>query len=110
MQASRDPLTNSKAMSMIRRRLVFAAALALAGLLAPAANATTHGGADTCSPRALVLSAMPLELDPLLRAAVLDQSRTVTSEGRTFYFGTLGGKDVVLAMTGIGMVNAQQTS
>lgn len=80
---------------------------AVAVLLAPAARAAQPGD---CGPRTLVLAAMPLELEPLLRAAELDPARTATVEGRTFYGGTLGGKDVVLAMTGIGMVNATETT
>src|SRR5207249_4141254 len=61
-----------------------------------------------CVHRVLVLTAMPLELNPLVRAARIDS--TVRIEDRTFYVGRLAGNDVVLAMTGIGPANAQQTS
>jgi nucleoside phosphorylase len=53
---------------------------------------------------------MPLELNPLIRAAAIDASRTTVIDGRTFYAGKLRGRDVVLAMTGIGLVNATQTA
>jgi nucleoside phosphorylase len=56
----------------------------------------------------LVLAAMPLELEPLLRALPHDGRTTV--EGRTFYAGRLDGRDVVLAMTGVGMENARMTA
>src|SRR4051794_23842269 len=53
---------------------------------------------------------MPLELNPLVAKATLDPARTVRIEDRTFYVGTLAGTDVVLAMSGIGLVNAEQTA
>ena len=56
----------------------------------------------------LVLAAMPLELEPLLRA-VPHEGRT-TVDLRTFYVGRLDGREVVLAMTGIGMENARITA
>jgi nucleoside phosphorylase len=88
-------------------RALLLVVLAVTAVLAPAAQAARP---RSCGPRTLVLAAMPLELDPLLRAADIDRSRTVTIDGRTFYAGTLGSKDVVLAMTGIGMVNAAETA
>jgi nucleoside phosphorylase len=51
---------------------------------------------------------MPLELNPLVEAATL--SARVTSKGRAFYTGRLGGHDVVLTMSGIGPVNAAATA
>jgi nucleoside phosphorylase len=94
-------------------------ALVLLGLVAgalPTAHAARSdptaapAPAPACGPQVLVLAAMPLELEPLLRATALDESRTVTVEGRTFYAGRLGDRDVVLAMTGIGMENARITT
>lgn len=55
-----------------------------------------------------MLSAMPLELGPLLSHATI--SRTTTVAGRTFYVGRLRGHDVVLALSGIGPVNARTTT
>jgi nucleoside phosphorylase len=94
-----------------RRRSVAAAVLVagmFAGLLAPAAVAAQSK--PPCVHRVLVLTAMPLELNPLVRAASIDPNATVRINGRTFYVGSLAGKNVVLAMTGIGPVNATQTS
>ena len=92
---------------MVRRLAVVLVALVASAV--PAARATTTPPA-ACGPRALVLAAMPLELQPLLRETEIDHRRTVTIEGRTFYAGKLGGKDVVLAMTGIGLENARITT
>jgi nucleoside phosphorylase len=86
------------------RRAMLAAAVVLAiSALGPAARADA-----ACAPRVLVLSAMPLELDPLVAHAVLERTDRVGD--RTFYVGTLPGRRVVLAMSGIGLVNAQQTA
>ena len=84
-----------------------AAALALAGVVSADAIAAPP---PPCLHRVLVLSAMPLELNPLVRQATLDPGGTVRINGRTFYIGRLAGNDVVLAMTGIGLVNAEQTA
>ena len=63
---------------------------------------------DPCAPRLLVLSAVPGEIDPLLSEA--DVADTVVLDGRSFFVGTLRGHDVVLALTGIGLVNAETTT
>jgi nucleoside phosphorylase len=86
-------------------RRAAAAALVL-GLAAPA-----HAGASSsraCAHRVLILAAMPLELNPLISQAAIE--RTVRAGDRTFYVGTLDGRRVVLAMTGIGLVNARRTA
>jgi nucleoside phosphorylase len=103
-----------------RRRPVGAVALALAtvvaamipatGWAATSSGASRPGGTVACSPHLLVLSAMPLELDPLLAAASIDQRRTVVVDGRAFYQGTLRGNDVIMGLSGIGLVNAQRTT
>lgn len=77
----------------------------LAGLLA-------GGGAQAapahCDGRVLVLAAMPVELGPLLAATT---SRSTTSyDGHDFYLGRLRGRDVALALTGIGPVNATRVT
>lgn len=100
----------------IRRRLRGAAsAVVLAGVLASMAGlgpATPVRAATTpsCTPRLLVLSAFPAEIGGLLAAATVNPSATVNVDGRNFYTGRLAGNDVVLALTGIGLVNANRTA
>jgi nucleoside phosphorylase len=92
-------------------RLLGAAALVaalVAGVAAPAANAKQ--AAAPCIHRVLIITAMPLELNPLVAAAALDPAATVRVNDRTFYVGRLGRNDVVLTMSGIGLVNATQTA
>jgi nucleoside phosphorylase len=88
------------------------AAFAVAGL-APAARAA--GSAPVapnpgCTPRLLVLSAFPAELGRIFAAATLDQGQPVVVDGRSFYQGRLEGQDVVMALSGIGPVNARATT
>ena len=92
------------------RTLVAATLVAgmFAGLAAP--DALAAPAAPACVHPVLVLTAMPLELNPLYRAASIDPNATVRIDGRTFYVGRLAGKSVVMAMTGIGPANAEQTS
>jgi len=54
--------------------------------------------------RVLVITAMPIELRPLLEAAVIERREVIN--GRTHHVGTLEGVDVVLLAAGISMVNA----
>lgn len=91
MQASRD---------RVRRLLA----------LLPLAAALGCGSDAACPPQAplAVLGAMPSELTPLLERAAIAETRVL--DGRVFHTGTLGGAPVVLAMTGIGMVNAAETT
>jgi nucleoside phosphorylase len=56
----------------------------------------------------LVLSAMPVEISPLLGR--LRHRRAVTFDGHDFFVGRLRGRPAVLAMTGIGPVNARRTA
>jgi len=90
---------------MTRSRTATAVALLLlvAGLAVPASAAPGR-----CAQRVLVLSAMPLELNPLVEKAQL--ANPVERDGRTFHPARLAGVDVVLAMSGIGPVNATQTA
>jgi nucleoside phosphorylase len=60
--------------------------------------------------RTLVLTAFPAEADAILARTTLDESPVVVVNGRHCYLGNLGGKPVILAMTGIGMVNATDTT
>ncbi|MCU1378436.1 MAG: Conserved exported protein of unknown function [Acidimicrobiales bacterium] len=80
----------------------------LVAVLLVGVGATTGTAAPRCGPRTLVLAAMPLELNPLVEAATIE--RTTEVDGRTFYGGRLAGRSVVLAMTGIGLVNAAETA
>jgi nucleoside phosphorylase len=95
----------------VRRLVLSLVALAIAltaGVAAaPAAGAS---GRPACPSPVLILSAMPLELSPLVAAAQLDPARTVRIDGRVFYVGALAGTPVVMAMTRIGVVNAAQAT
>jgi nucleoside phosphorylase len=89
-------------MSRTRRALAVAAGAAMLAGPVPAIAAATGGA--SCRPRTLVLSAMPIELGPLLAQEKVQ--RIVTVGGHDFFVGTLRGHDVVLSLTGIGPVNA----
>ena len=56
------------------------------------------------------VSAFPAEADAILARTTLDPNPAVVVDGRHFYLGTMGGKKVIVAMTGIGMVNATETT
>jgi adenosylhomocysteine nucleosidase len=56
------------------------------------------------APRLLILTAIPSEREKLLRAATLTGSYLVN--GRTFTSAQLGGHDVIIASSGVSMVNA----
>jgi nucleoside phosphorylase len=90
---------------MPRARAVLGVCLLLlvAGMTGPASARTAR-----CVQRVLVLSAMPLELNPLVERAQLTTRET--SKGHTFYTGRLAGADVVLGMSGIGPANATATT
>ncbi len=64
----------------------------------------------TSETRTLVLTAFPAEADAVLARTTLDPNPSVVVDGRHFYLGSIGGKKVIVAMTGIGMVNATQTT
>jgi nucleoside phosphorylase len=85
-----------------------AGALVVLVVAAAAAPARADAARHACSNRVLVLAAMPLELNPLTARASID--RTIRIDDRTFYVGRLAGRNVVLALTGIGLVNARQTA
>src|SRR3954469_565016 len=97
-------------MTRTRGRFVACAVVLLslvAGVLATDAGARAQ---DSCTQRVLILGAMPLEVNPLIAQGEMDPAQTQVIDGRTFYVGTLAGQDVVIAMTGIGLVNAEQTA
>lgn len=65
----------------------------------------------------LVLGAMPVEIGPFLaKATVTNRVDIATTNDRgqqqlkSYFLGTLAGKDVIMAMTGIGTKNAEQTA
>ncbi len=58
----------------------------------------------------LVLSAFPAEADAVLSHTTLDRDPVVVADRRHFYLGSIAGKRVVVAMTGIGLVNAGDTT
>jgi nucleoside phosphorylase len=72
----------------------------------PVASAAPR--APACRARLLVLSAFPAEIGPLL--AQTQVQRTEVIDGRVFFVGRLKGNDVVLALTGIGLMNAAHTT
>ena len=92
----------------LRRRSGLLACLLLivAGVAARPAGATT--GPSSCRHPVLLLSAMPLELNPFVQKAAISSSQN--REGHTFYSGRLAGVDVVMAITGIGPANATKTA
>ena len=90
--------------SRVARLAAIVAGIALLAGPVPAISAATSGGSGACTPRTLILSAMPLELGPLYAQTKIQ--RTVTVDAHDFYVGTLRGRDVVLSLTGIGPVNA----
>jgi len=81
-------------------------------MLAAVASLATMGGAHAvpaCTPRILVLSAYPAEADAVLGKSTFDK-KAVVADGQSFYLGTLAGKPVIMAMTGIGLLNATQAA
>ena len=60
--------------------------------------------------RTLILTALPAEADAILARTTLDPNPTVVVDGHHFYLGSIDGKKVIVAMTGIGIVNATQTT
>lgn len=88
-----------------RAGMVVGVALLLGACAPSRPPSTTPAAADLRQqPRLLVMTAMPLELEPLLSRS--DVADTVVINGRRHYIATLGGVDVVLVAAGISMVNA----
>ncbi|HEX9712359.1 MAG TPA: hypothetical protein VGB52_07400 [Actinomycetota bacterium] len=76
--------------------------------LVAASSALAPASASICGTRTLVLAAFPGEIDPLL--AQTEVSLVDVIDGRAFYRGMLHGHDVVLTLTGIGLLNAEQAT
>jgi nucleoside phosphorylase len=98
------------ALARFRPLVAAASLLVTAGLAttAVAASAPPPPTPTDCSPRLLILSAMPSEIGPLLDATTVTD--TVKYNGRTFYVGRLAGNKVILALTHIGLQNAHQAT
>ena len=60
--------------------------------------------------RTLVLAAFPAEAEAVLSHTTLDPDPVVVADRRHFYLGSLGGQKVIVAMSGIGLVNATDTT
>lgn len=75
----------------------------------PASLPATSQAAEV-EQRTLILTAFPAEADAILARTTMDANPTVAVDGRHFYLGTMSGKKVIVGMTGIGMVNATQTT
>lgn len=81
--------------------------VACAGCSSDAGCPAAQTGAANDAPVA-VLAAMPSELAPLLDRATIDDVQVI--DGHVFHAGTLGGARAIVAMTGIGLVNATATA
>jgi nucleoside phosphorylase len=91
-------------------RAVLALAVAASGVASAVTRAAEAGAPRhaACTPRTLVLSAMPVEIAPLIAAE--KGRRTVTIDGRDYFVGRLQGHQVVATLTGIGPVNARRNT
>jgi nucleoside phosphorylase len=88
----------------VRRFAIAAFAAVVLGALPVASHA---GGVD-CTGRLLVLTAFPGEMDGLISQAHVDHVER--ADGHEFFFGSLRGDDVIMSMTGIGMLNAERVT
>ena len=79
-------------------------------ILVVAFTVSVGGGADRGERRTLVLSAFPGEADAVLSHTTLDPDPVVVADRRHFYLGSISAKKVVVAMTGIGLRNATDTT
>ncbi|WP_082971212.1 hypothetical protein [Mycobacterium sp. 852002-51971_SCH5477799-a] len=68
------------------------------------------GGANRGERRTLVLSAFPAEADAVLSHTTLDPDPEVVADRWRFYLGSIVGTKVIVAMTGIGLRNATDTT
>jgi nucleoside phosphorylase len=91
-------------------RREFETALTSPSVTETAPTEQTTGQAVAADQRTLILSAFPAEADAILARTTLDPNPTVVVNGRHFYLGSIAGKKVIVAMTGIGMVNATETT
>jgi nucleoside phosphorylase len=94
-----------------RVAVVVAVALSVGAGVAAAEPGDAPGvTTDPCEQRTLVLSAFPAESDAVLSHTTLERHPVVVADRRHFYLGSISGKKVIVAMTGIGLVNATETA
>jgi nucleoside phosphorylase len=88
------------------RRLV---PIAIAAVLLGGIPFAASGAAGRrCTQKILVLSAFPGEIDKILTSSEVTDDLII--EHKTFFIGRLLGNDVVMGLTGIGLVNADRTT
>jgi nucleoside phosphorylase len=98
------------------RRIAFVVVgVLLLGLVPVAARAATAPSivCDQQHPRLLIFSAFPAEMGTIMKATKLDSTEPIRSaapKSKEFWVGTLEGKPVIEALTGIGPVNATDTT
>ncbi|WP_236982585.1 MULTISPECIES: 5'-methylthioadenosine/S-adenosylhomocysteine nucleosidase family protein [Mycobacterium] len=91
----------------LRAALAVVAALCLPGAAPEGiAEVTT----PACEQRTLVLTAFPAEADAVLAHTQLDPNAVEMVDRQYFYRGSIAGKKVIVAMTGIGLVNATRVT
>jgi nucleoside phosphorylase len=98
----------------MRRIAVLVAIVLLFGGVPVAARAATGAPAGVCNqPRLMIFSAFPAEMGTIMKATKLDSTEPIRSaapKSKEFWTGTLEGKPVIEALTGIGPVNATDTT
>ena len=98
------------------RRIAFVVALVLLAGGVPASALAAAPGSPTgvcAQPRLLIVSAFPAEMGVIMKATTLDSVEPIRSpapKSKEFWTGTLEGKPVIEALTGIGPVNATDTT
>ena len=100
-------------MAMRRIALGVAIVLLLGGVPASAHAAAGSPSGVCAQPRLLVVSAFPAEMGQIMKATRLDSVEPIRSpapKSKEFWTGSLEGKPVILALTGIGPVNATDTT
>jgi nucleoside phosphorylase len=99
---------------MRRIAVLGAIVMLLGGVPATALGAASAKPSGACAqPRLLILSAFPAEMGKIMKATTLDSVEPIRSAApgsKEFWTGTLGGKPVIEALTGIGPVNATNTT
>jgi nucleoside phosphorylase len=99
---------------MRRIALVVAIIVLMGGVPASALAASGPQSAGVCAqPRLLILSAFPAEMGQIMKASKLDSVEPIRSAApgsKEFWTGTLQGKPVIEGLTGIGPVNATDTT
>ncbi|GEM_PF-1051651 len=99
---------------MRRIAVVVAIVVLSAGVSTSAFAATAPNPARVCAqPRLLILSAFPAEMGEIMKSTKLASTEPIRSpapKSKEFWSGTLKGKPVIEGLTGIGPVNATDTT